>query len=336
VSTPIAPLRLIPDLRRRMWGGSRLATLVPGTPIAAAGPARASGDPAPTAPIGEAWVVWDGCRVTDGAWAGRTLAEVTAAEPLAILGTTGVAQADGRFPVLVKIIDTTDWLSLQVHPDDATAARLEGPGHLGKTEAWYVLDAAPGAQLILGVAAGTTDDEVRAAIRDATLDGLAARVPVRPGDAVLVPAGLLHSIGPDILLYELQQSSDLTYRVSDWGRPPSVERPLHPAQSIESMRPSATARPAQVRVAEDGLTTAVACEKFVADLVGVGREPAEMDTRGVSFHAITVLAGGMVAEGEGWSQRLEAFGSLLVPAAVGGYALRSAGGPARAMVARMP
>jgi mannose-6-phosphate isomerase len=310
-------------MRQRVWGGSRLATLIPG-----AGPVAG--------PVGEAWIVWDGCRVASGPWAGRTLADVTAAEPAALLGAAGVAQADGRFPVLVKIIDTTDWLSLQVHPDDATAARLEGPGHLGKTESWYVLDAAPGAQLIVGTVPGVSDAEVRDAIRDATLDGLAARVAVHAGDALLVPAGLLHSIGPGILLYELQQSSDLTYRVSDWGRPASTARPLHPAQSIESIRPSAGARPAPVTVADDGRTTAVACEKFVADLIGVRDAPAGMDTDGRSFHAITALTDGLVAEGDGWSELLARYASLVVPATSGRYAIRAAGGAARAMVARVP
>jgi len=330
VSTPIAPLRLTPDVRARVWGGSRLATLVPGTPIAAAGAGPG------TEPIGEAWIVWDGCLVPAGPWAGRTLAEAVAAEPLAILGTAGIEHADGRFPVLVKIIDTADWLSLQVHPDDATAERLEGPGHLGKTEAWYVLDGTPGAELILGTIPAASAADVRAAIRDATLDGLVARVPVHTGDAVLVRAGLIHSIGPGILLYELQQSSDLTYRVSDRGRPPSAARPLHTAQSLESVRPSDTAGPAQATVAEDGRITVVECEKFAADLVGIHRASAESDTEGRSFHAITVLAGDVVVEGEGWSEPLAAFASLVVPAAVGRYALRSAGGAARAIVARVP
>ena len=338
----IPPLCLAPDVRPRVWGGMRLAALAAGgdagppSPPTGAGRRSAPGDRSAAGPIGEAWIVWDGCIVARGPWAGRTLGDAVAAEPLGLLGRDGVAQAEGRFPVLAKIIDTTDWLSLQVHPDDATAARLEGPGHLGKTESWYVLDATPGAELILGVVPGATADDVRAAIRDATLNEMVARVPVRAGDVVLVRAGLIHSIGPGILLYELQQSSDLTYRVSDWGRPPSAGRPLHPAQSIESVLPSAATRPKQVTVGGDARVTALACEKFVGDLVGVHRAPAEMDTGGRSFHAVTSLAGDMVAEGDGWSEPLVAFASLVIPASIGRYVLRAVGGPARAIVARIP
>jgi len=342
VTADISPLRLAPDLRPRVWGGRRLAALVAGGDAGrpslptGAGSRSAPGEGSAGGPIGEAWVVWDGCVVVGGPWAGRTLAEVVAAEPLGLLGRDGVVQAGGRFPILAKIMDTTDWLSLQVHPDDATAARLEGPGHLGKTESWYVLDATPGAELILGVVPGATADDVRAAIRDAKLDELVGHVPVRAGDVVLVRAGLIHSIGPGILLYELQQSSDITYRVSDWGRPSSAGRSLHPAQSIESVLPSAAARPAQATVDGDAVVTAVACEKFVGDLVGIRRAPAEMDTEGRSFDAITTLAGDVVAEGDGWSEPLAAFASLVIPASTGRYVLRPVDGPARMMVARIP
>jgi mannose-6-phosphate isomerase len=340
VTTPIPPLRLAPDLRARVWGGARIAALITdasaGPRGISGGPTASAGPPTVSSPIGEAWIVWDGCHVLGGPWAGRTLAEAVAAEPVAMLGSAGASKAGGRFPVLVKILDTADWLSLQVHPDDATAARLEGLGHLGKTESWYVLDAKPGAELILGADAGTPDDVVRTAIRGATLDRLVAHVPVRAGDTVLVPAGLLHSIGPGVLLYELQQSSDLTYRVSDWGRTPSAERPLHTAKSLESVLPSAAARPVQAGTAEDGRAALTACPEFAAELIGVHRRPAEMDTRGESFHAITALAGGLVVDGVGWAERLAAFGSLLVPAAAGRYAIRADGGPARAVVARVP
>jgi mannose-6-phosphate isomerase len=345
VTTP-TPLRLAPDLRARPWGGTRLAALVndaPGSPsgigsehvgdVSAGG---ASTDPPGSDPIGEAWLVWDGCRVVGGEWAGRTLAQVVSAEPLAMLGTEGAAQADGRFPLLVKILDTADWLSLQVHPDDVTAARLEGPGHLGKTESWYAIDAAPGAELILGALPGTADDAVRAAILGGTLDRLTARVPVHAGDTVLVRAGLLHSIGPGVLLYELQQSSDLTYRVSDWGRPPSPARPLHTAKSLDAVVPSAVARPVRATVADDGRTDLSGCEKFAAELVAVHHAPAAMDTGGRSFHAVTALAGRIVVEGAGWSEELERYASILVPATTGRYAIRADGGPARAVVARVP
>ena len=316
------PLRLVPDLRPRVWGGSRLEATLAAASVAG--------------PIGEAWVAWDGCLVATGPEAGRTLAAVVEDDPDVILGPDGVAAAAGRFPILVKILDTAAWLSLQVHPDDATAVRLEGPGAVGKTESWYVLAADPGAELILGVAPGTTAAEALAAVRDGSLHERARRVPVRTGDVVLVRAGTLHSIGPGILIYELQQSSDITYRVSDWGRPPSADRRLHVEESVASLRPSATTTPRGTRLEPDDRLTAIACEKFVGDLVAVRSEPAELDTAGRSFHIVTVVDGSLVVEGSGWSEPLDLFESLVVPASVGTYAVRPAGSAARAVVARVP
>ena len=313
-----------------MWGGSRLGSLDSPLPVAAA---AAVPDPGP---IGEAWVVWDECAVAGGEWAGRSLAEVVAAEPAAVLGPAGIDAAGGRFPVLAKIIDTAAWLSLQVHPDDATAARLEGPGHLGKTESWYVLDAAPGAEIILGTVPGTPDAAIRAAIRAGALDAVVERIPVHAGDVILVPAGTLHAIGPGILLYELQQSSDITYRVSDWGRPASAGRVLHVEQSLASVHLGPVVPPRAVTLRPDDRLTAIECDKFVADLVAVSDAPASLDTAGRSFHAVTVVAGAVVVAGAGWLEPLGEFESLVVPAAVGTYELRPAGRAAQAVVARVP
>jgi mannose-6-phosphate isomerase len=330
--TVTLPLRLVPDLRPRVWGGTRLGPVGPAT---VGGAVPVAGLPA-AGPIGEAWVAWDGCLVATGPEAGRTLGEVVADDPAGALGTDGVAVAGGRFPILVKILDTGAWLSLQVHPDDATAARLEGPGAVGKTEGWYVLASEPGAELILGVAPGTAESTALAAVRDGTLHEHARRVPVRPGDVVLVRAGTLHSIGPGILLYELQQSSDLTYRVSDWGRPATTGRALHVDQSIASLRPSATALPRGTHLEPDDRLTAIACEKFVGDLVAVRWEPVELETVGRSFHVVTVVEGSLVVDGPGWSEPLGLFESLVVPASAGAYAVRPAGSAARAVVARVP
>ena len=318
--TVTQPFRLVPELRHRPWGGTRL------------GPPVASG----TDPIGEAWVAWDGCVVADGPDAGRTLAQVVADDPLAILGSDGVAAADGRFPVLVKILDTAAWLSLQVHPDDATALRLEGPRAVGKTESWYVLAAAPDAELILGLEPGIPEERVIGAVHDGTLHTMARRVGVRAGDVVLVRAGTLHSIGPGLLLYELQQSSDLTYRVSDWGRPATATRRLHVEQSLASLRPTATALPRATHLERDDRLTAIACEKFVGDLVAVETRPEELDTFGRSFHVVTVVEGSLAVDATGLTVAVGLFESVVVPASVGPYAVRPAGSAARAVVARVP
>ena len=327
----IGPLRLVPDLRPRVWGGSRLAALGGASVVT-----RGAGSSVARGPTGEAWVVGEESVVAAGPFAGWVVADLAAAHGEALLGRDGMAQARGRFPLLAKLLDAREWLSIQVHPDDATAERLEGPGHLGKTEGWYVLATDPGARLIVGVRPGIDPARVRSAVLDGRLPDLLAAIDVRPGDVVLVRAGTLHSIGPGVFLYEIQQSSDLTYRVSDWGRPETVGRPLHLDKSLAALDPTAAAIPRSTALDADDRITAIACEKFVADLVAVRDEAAFLDTAGRTFHAITVVSGAVAVAGDGWLEPLGEFESIVVPAEVGEYEIRPAGGSARAVVARVP
>src|SRR5205085_5578966 len=161
-------LRLSPAYRERVWGGRRLAPNAAGR----------------AAPVGEAWLVHERNRVATGRQAGSTLAEVAAGLGEALLGRRAAARTGARFPLLIKLLDTADWLSLQVHPDDAQAARLEGPGQFGKTEAWHILEAAPGAELICGLRPGTTPDPLAADIRKGTIHEPAQRPAARAGDTL--------------------------------------------------------------------------------------------------------------------------------------------------------
>ena len=266
-------LRPVPDLRERVWGGRRL-----GTPRGQ--------------PIGEAWVAGPSNTVVEGPDSGRTLAEIAARDGAAFVGRNAWARTGDRFPLLVKLLDPADWLSVQVHPDDATARRLEGPEALGKTEAWYVLDAARDAELILGVRRGVG----AAAVRAALTEGSGALLPLlshhhaRPGDTIPVPAGTLHTVGPGLFLYEIQQPSDLTYRCDDWGRPATPERPLHIAQALASVRPASRPRPR--RASDDARVTLVACEQFVLERLRVERDrPPVLEPGGASLHILTAVDG---------------------------------------------
>jgi mannose-6-phosphate isomerase len=266
-------LRPVPDLRERVWGGRRL-----GTPHGQ--------------PIGEAWLAGPASLIADGPDAGRTLAEVADREGAAFVGRNAWARTGDRFPLLVKLLDPADWLSVQVHPDDAMARRLEGPEALGKTEAWYVLDAARDAELVVGVRRGIGAAAVRAALAEGSgaLLPLLSRHHARPGDTIPAPAGTLHTVGPGLFLYEIQQPSDLTYRCDDWGRPATPERPLHIAQALASVRPASRPRPRQ---APDGArVTLVAFEQFVLERLRVdpGR-PAVLEPGGASVHILTAVDG---------------------------------------------
>lgn len=299
----------------RVWGGRRLA------------PPRAL-------PIGELWVVGPWLRVAGGPHAGRTLEEVAAADGESLLGRAARPGAGPRFPLLVKLLDPAAWLSVQVHPDDGTARELEGPAAVGKAEAWYVLAAEPGAEILVGTRPGVTLAEVRAAIelpagqRGTAVVDLMERVAVEPGDAFMIEAGTLHAVGPGVLLYEVQQPSDLTYRVDDWGRLPTAGRPLHRAQALASV--AATGPAARRRGGTGGRLAS--CRHFALDLVAAS---ATLDPAGGTPHVVTAVGGPATLLGEGWSAKLEPLGSLVVPAASGRYAIEPAAG-GRALVASVP
>ena len=200
---PIGPIKLQPLLDPKIWGGRRLAEFGFDLP---------AGEP-----IGEALLTAPACGIANGPWAGRTLGELIASDPIGLLGPSGLelAGANDVFPLLIKLIDASTALSIQVHPNDAQAPA----GSRGKTEAWYVLDATPGAVLYVGLTDPESFAEVSTESRAGiSIGGRIRKVPVLPGDALFIPAGTIHAIGAGVLLYEIQQPSAITYRFDDWGR----------------------------------------------------------------------------------------------------------------------
>ena len=167
--------------------------------------------------IGEAWFTGEKCRFADGPFAGSMLGE---AWPKMTVEWTGTALPPrSAFPILVKFIFTDDKLSVQVHPDDEYASRheIEAGGH-GKTEMWYCLSARPGSEILLGLKPGVDRDAFRSAIDDATVENCVLRFPAHAHDAIFVPAGTVHAIGAGFVLCEIQEQSDITYRVYDYNR----------------------------------------------------------------------------------------------------------------------
>jgi mannose-6-phosphate isomerase len=240
------------------------------------------------------------------------------------------------FPLLIKLLDPADWLSIQVHPDDAIARELEGPGFRGKTEAWYVLDAEPGAELIAGVVAETSPDAVARAIGDGTLEPLLERHEVGFGDALLVEAGLIHALGPGVFIYEVQQNSDLTYRVSDWGRPASAGRALHIEQSRRSAKPALRPKFApRIKRLPNGSFPVLECEYFSLELVDSDGIAIERDTNGRSFEAVTIIQGSAEIVSGGDRLPLSLYESAVVPASTGSYRFEG-NGPFRALVSSVP
>ena len=196
------PLKLQPALHVKVWGGRRLATQLRKT--------------LPTdEPYGESWELHDSALVMNGSHRGASLGELTRHYGADLIGA-GNDRAEGM-PLLAKFIDASAWLSIQVHPNDTQARALEGQPR-GKTEAWVVLHAEPGARLVIGLQPGVTSQDMTHAIQNDRLEELLVYAEVSRGDVLYIPANTVHALGPGILVYEIQQSSDTTYRLYDWGR----------------------------------------------------------------------------------------------------------------------
>lgn len=221
---PLYPLRFHPILRRLIWGGRRLGTVL-------------------HKPIGEesdyaeSWEISDYhdqvSVVAEGPLAGSTLRGLVRTRGPELLGPA-LAPRD-QFPLLVKFIDAREPLSVQVHPTDELARRLANDN--GKTEAWVIIDVEPGSVIYAGLKAGVGRDELLKAIHSGTVEPLLHRIEPRRGDCILIEAGTVHAIGAGVLLAEIQEMSDATFRVDDWGRldADGKPRPLHIRQAMESI-----------------------------------------------------------------------------------------------------
>jgi mannose-6-phosphate isomerase len=218
----IPPLRFKPIPVEKVWGGRKLERF---------GRELPQGER-----IGESWEISDyaGRRteVAEGPLKGHTLPDLLKEFGACLTGPNGLDPV-GRFPLLLKMIDASEMLSLQVHPDDATAAALQDPNG-GKEEAWYVLDAEEDARMALGVKAGISKDELLAALKSGRADEVVNWYRIRRGDFIHVPPGMVHTIGQGITLMEIQQTSDATYRLCDWGR--AQGRPLHLDEGMTAAR----------------------------------------------------------------------------------------------------
>ena len=321
------PLKLEAIAKEKVWGGHNLArTYRPDLPA--------------DRPIGELWVVWGELTIENGAFRGQTLDDLVKSHPQQLLGDRVAARRPQIFPLLIKLLDAQAKLSVQVHPGDAYAQEHEGEPY-GKAEAWYILAAEPGARLIHGVAQPVSRAAVKDAIGAGTLQSLLESVEVSAGDVFLNVPGTIHAIQAGIMLYELQQSSDLTYRFYDWDRQ-DPDRPLHIEKSLDvaDLEPFETHTIAPIEIAETGGTRTFLCayRHFAAELLSVESALVERPA-GECFHILTALQGaGSVHDraGDGGQLSLDCGESLLVPAAIPEYELRATGAPLVVVKAYVP
>lgn len=304
--TALYPLRFRPVFRPYVWGGRRLETVL-GKPI----------EP------GDHWAeCWEICDhgpdqtvVASGPLTGMTLGELIADHGPALLGRHHPLS---RFPLLVKFLDAAQRTSLQVHPDDARAA-TRIPPDLGKTEAWVVMAAEPGARIYAGLCEGMDRRRLAEALKSGRWESCLHSISPRPGDCIFLPAGTLHALGDGLLVAEVQQASDATYRLFDWGRlgADGLPRPLHVEEGLEAVdyrrgpvepqEPRPTGRP--------GVSRLVDCEQFVLDRWQLERQQtAGGDQR---CHILIVLEGRLQAAGDPIETPLVRGEVVLLPASLG-------------------
>jgi mannose-6-phosphate isomerase len=292
------PLLLIPIFDERPWGVRDLRPIY--TKVV-------------KEPIGESWLTWEDNRVANGPLAGRTLGELSKQYRRDFVGQ--VAWYEDRFPLLAKFLFPGSKLSVQVHPDDEQARKAGQP--CGKTECWYALAAKPGAQVALGLKAGTTLEDFEQAIVDKRAEELLNWVDVHTGDMLYVAAGTVHTIGGGMILLETQQTSDVTYRLYDYGRP----RELHIAEGLAATKLHTNAGKV-VRHATDTPGVLVRSPFFQAEKIRLC-ELLHVEVSPASPQIMVAIDGAGIVESQGMAPISFATGeAVVIPAAVREYTVR--------------
>lgn len=283
MTTSVAPFRLKPWFSERVWGKQDLRPWYTETGTKEL--------------VGEAWLTGPQCLIDTGAFSGREFASVA-------------AEIGGEFPLLVKLLFPNEKLSVQVHPDDAQARAM---GEVrGKTECWYVLEAEPGAYVSLGLKDGVDAAKFREAVADGTAEDLLRQVPVSVGDMLFVDAGTVHAIGPGVVLLETQQTSDVTYRLYDYGRP----RELHLEKGLAVMKAETAAGKVAAKTI-DGFVRLIEQKYFSVDRFDTSAASSEVAVRFDGPGCLVGLSGRAVVKSSGSEVELSPGRAVVVPAGVG-------------------
>lgn len=301
------PIEFQSILKRIIWGGRRLGNQL-GKPLG------------PESDYAESWEVVDHgadqSLVQEGPLQGQSLSSLVSDHADWLLGSDADSVKSLRsFPLLLKYLDCNRVLSVQVHPDDEYGLRMEKPD-LGKTEAWYIVDADPDSLVYAGLKAGVDRQTFAEAIHTGRTAEMLHSFHPDPGDIVFIPAGTVHALGAGLLVAEIQQSSDTTFRVFDWDRvgDDGKSRQLHVEQALEVT--DYASGPVEARRGADGeagLQSVVCCDKFVLKLLQTGEATVAGDDK---FHILTVPRGKAVLQAETGEVELTTGSTLLLPAAI--------------------
>lgn len=292
------PMKFKPIFKERIWGGQKLKTFF-GKDIPAG------------EPIGESWELADlpedKSEIVNGPLASKTIDEVIAEYGSEI---TGESDYQPPFPLLIKILDAQNVLSVQVHPDEATCRKM-GKGD-PKTECWYIIDAEPGAVIYKGLKPGTTKEQFAEAIKDGTCADLLEKIEVKVGECHFLPSGTTHAIGEGLLIAEIQQPSDTTYRVFDWNRldASGKGRQLHVEEALESIHFD----PSEDNLSVNSIGRLVDSDEFKIDK-GHQTPGCEVLISPGQMEALVFISGKGIIESEGTETADFAKGdTLLIPA----------------------
>lgn len=306
------PLKFDPVYKDYVWGGRNLATLGKSLP--------------PEGIVAESWEV--SCHdngpsiIANGEYKGTPLPTLISLTGRTIIGTALPHKDVDKFPLLVKFIDAHNNLSVQVHPDDAYANAKEN-GEYGKNEMWYIISARPGATLIYDVTPGTTREKFAAAMAENKVESCLQSVEVSAGDVLNIPAGLVHAIGEGIILAEVQQSSDTTYRVYDYGR---TSRELHIKKALDVINFASAGRRAKYKGLELSLGSGstkritVANRYFCTEIYTI-KESIDETADGSRFYIYVFISGSGSILWDGGKLPIRAGESVLIPASLGVYCL---------------
>jgi len=308
--TQLYPLLMLPAFDPRPWGTLDLSAIYPNNKF--------------NERIGEAWLTGDNCVVANGPLAKRSLADLSKEFGSELVGTA--ARDPQRFPLLLKFVFPEENLSVQVHPDDATAQRFGEPW--GKTECWYVAHAKPGSQVALGLKPGVTRAQLEQSIHEKRVEELLNWINVYQGEMIYVAGGTVHTIGPGAVMLETQQQSDTTYRLYDYGRP----RPLHLERGLASVKERTASgkviRPAPVGIdgGKNRLSSMIAAPYFTVDLFELkeSHEFSPRDESGkTSVQILVAVEGCGVVEAQGGDPVTLAKGdAVVIPAALREFSVR--------------
>ena len=301
------PLKFSPILKDKIWGGTKLKSLF--------------NKSAETDKLGESWELsgyeGDESVVTNGYLAGNNLTELIEIYMGELIGDTIFDEYGLAFPLLFKLIDANENLSIQVHPNDETAA--ERHNSYGKTEMWYVVDADPGSELIIGFSDDCSRETYLNAMSEDKVEDLLLKVPVTKGDVFFIPAGRVHAIGKGVVVAEIQQSSDITYRIYDYKRKDDNgnERELHTEQALDVINFEASREPKTVYTPILNETTPlVTCDYFTTNMLRFNKRRERHYATIDSFVSYMCLEGNFSIEFEGDITIISKGDTVLIPASI--------------------